>query len=120
MDLKKLLVFVIVGLLSINVFSQIQHKYKRVENNYNKYLTVCDLTEVQKKDLLVVLNDRHEAFADFKNEHKKDKESLRNYAAELKKVYSPKVKAIIGEENMKKMESHRGSQIKENWDVGVL
>jgi len=99
--------------LLTSAFAQKQAQYEKVAaKNHATWVEVCELTDQQSKDLLVVLTEKQKEMYESKMANKSDMEKFKALAKEINKSYVPKFKAIVGEENMTKMAEYRKSQKK--------
>ncbi|TLX74350.1 hypothetical protein E9993_12735 [Labilibacter sediminis] len=109
--MKKLSLLLFMVTLLTSAFAQKQAQYEKVAaKNHATWVDICELTDQQSKDLLVVLTEKQKEMYEAKMTHKTDKTAFKAKAKEINKSYGSKLKSIVGEDNMKKMLEYRKSQ----------
>jgi len=108
--MKQILIFTLVC-FTMTTMAQKQQKHEKVAIKQTaEWSEVCELSDDQESKLLVVLTAKMEELFALKELHADDAEKLNAAKKEIHRNYFPKIKEVVGEENMKKMKEYKKQQ----------
>jgi len=88
--------------------AQKQEPYAKVaEKNHKAWSEVCELSEQQESELLVVLTSKQKEMYTIKIENKDNIEQTKALGKEVVQKYSKEIKDIVGADNVQKMNEYR-------------
>lgn len=108
--MKYLLLLIIITGLNISVFSQNNQHEKAAKKVLSTWIEVCDLDKKTQDALYLVLLEKQNAVYIAKIKYGNNSDELAAAKKEIGKEFSPKIKAIVGADNAKKMNEYWKSQ----------
>lgn len=104
--MKYILLLLIVAGLNISAYSQNTQHEKAAKKVLTTWVEVCKLDNQTKEALYLVLLEKQNAAYNAKTKYGKGTNEFTAAKKEIGKEFSPKIKAIVGAENAKKMNEY--------------
>ncbi|MBK3519389.1 hypothetical protein [Carboxylicivirga marina] len=116
----RLTILLILCITTTFSFSQDKVWYEPIIKKYFEvWKTVCDLTDKQEEEVLNLLTEMQLKIVDFRKKNTENEAAIEKYAQERRKIYTKKLRNLVGETNYQKMVEHWKSQLKFDADMDV-
>lgn len=109
--MKKIALLFFVAIMALPSIAQKKAQYeKTAEKLVVTWDEVCSLSDEQTNALLPVMVDKQKELFENRVANKDNKAALKEGEKSIGKKYQAQIKAIVGEENIKKMNEHWKAQ----------
>lgn len=94
-------------MISFSVSAQKLEKHEKMAKKQTAQWTeVCELTQEQSDALLPILSNKNKEILKVKEAYADNQEKLKEEKKAINKIYAPKIKEAVGQENVKKMHAY--------------
>ncbi|MCH2615157.1 MAG: hypothetical protein MKZ70_10780 [Opitutales bacterium] len=108
--MKKLIVIAIALAAPIFVQGQSKAAQKQIDKQMAMWTEQCDLSTDQTAALQMLISEKTEALVANRKANRGAKEKLQAAAKEINQKYAGKLRALVGRDNVRKMNAYRRSQ----------